>query len=211
MRRRFSVLGVIGVVVAASLGSQAGAAGLESACIQAGMKQPSLMKAYFELSDAGPVHRNVTIPRIHYRYRIAALPSQCQGQAIQKVEVKVRYKTSKFPTKTLWVWQDSDQGGISLRKKTWMSLYSDDGGTGLPGGDPIPTSGNLVLAECEGNGFLTNFGTVQHVSAIERRSVKEVGSGSVWTRTRSLPVTFSPKRKHETTGHTTCYQTEPAR
>jgi len=167
------------------------------------------MDAHFELTDGGPVHRNVTFARIHYRYRVAALPSQCQGKAIQKVEVKARYKTSKSSSKTLWVWQDTDQGGINDRKKTWMSLYSGNGGTGLPGGDPIPASGNLVVAECAGDGVLTKLGAVQHVSAIERRSVKEVGSDSVWTRTRSLPVTFSPKRRHDTAAHTVCYQGEP--
>lgn len=211
MRKTASILVVIGVAVAASLGSRADAAELDSACVQAGLQPPSLMKPHFELTDGGPVHRNVTFPRIHYRYRIAALPAQCRGKAIQKVEVKVQYKTSQLATKTLWVWQDTDQGGIDDHKKTWMSLYSGDAGTGLPGGDPIPASGNLVLAECAGDGFLIDFGTVQVVSAIERRSVKEVGSGSIWTKTHSLPVTFSPKRKHDTSGHSVCYQTELAR
>jgi len=206
MRKALSVLGV-GIVVAVSIVPRAGAAGLASGCVEAGLKPPTLMKAYFELSDAGPVHRNVTIPRIHYRYRFGALPSECQGKAIQVVEVKVRYKTSEFPGKTLRVWQTNSSGGDRL--KTWMSLYRGDAGTGLPGGETIPNSGNLVAAECQGNGYLANLGTVQRVSVIEKRTVKEVGAGSVWSKTRPLPVTFSRARKHDTEGHSNCYQTEP--
>lgn len=205
MRKAASALAVISVAIAASAAQPVAARGLSSECVHAGLAPPSLMKAHFYLTDFGPVHRSDTFPHIFYRYRVGALPSQCQGKAMQRIEVKVRYKTSKMPFKTLWVGQEVPGSRSSnLSKRTWMSLYSGDGGTGLA--EQIPPSGNMVLNECQPWRLWTAkpgtpqnvFGTVQRVTAIERRSVREVGSGSVWTRTRSLPVTFSPNRLRAT-------------
>jgi hypothetical protein len=209
VRKAASALAAIGITVAALVVPQAGARGLPSECVEAGLAPPSLMKAHFYLTD---FHPRQTIPHVFYQYRVKALPSQCQGKAVQEIEVKVRYKTANFPVKTLWVEQYSDWplGGQGYDhdhpapqvKRTWMALYGGDGGTGLPGGDPIPASGYMVINECapsrvwnaKPGGPPNVFGTVQNVSAIERRSVRDVGSGSVWTRTRSLPVTFSRNR-----------------
>lgn len=207
MRKAASALAVISIAVAALAVPQANAEGLPPECVQAGLAPPSLMKAHFYLTD---FHPRQTFPHVFYQYRVKALPSQCQGKAFQEIEVKVRYKTSNFPLKTLWVGQPSDypleeQGydhdnPAPLVKKTWMALYGGDEGTGVL--HPIPPSGYMVTNECSPwrilnaapGGPPNAFGTVQNASAIERRSVKEVSSGSVWTRTRSLPVTFSRNR-----------------
>jgi hypothetical protein len=181
--------------------------GVAPSCIEAGLAPPTMMKANFELSDAGPEHRDVTIPRIHYRYRIPALPVACEGKVIQVDEAKVRYKTANLPEKTLRVRQANAKGEIP--KTAWMTLYRGKAGTGVFG-ETIPPAGYVVITECEDDGYLTDFGNVNRVSAIERLTVKEVGTGSVLgTKTRSLPVAFSPRRKHDTSGHITCSPGQP--
>jgi hypothetical protein len=137
VRKAASALAIISIAVTVLAVPQAGASGLSSECVEAGLAPPSLMKAHFYLTN---FHPRQTLPHIFYRYRVKALPSQCEGKAVQEIEVKVRYKTANFPVKTLWVEQYADWplGGQKYDhdhtapeiKRTWMALYGGDDGTG---------------------------------------------------------------------------------
>jgi hypothetical protein len=175
-----------------SAGAQAST--LKQECIQAGLAPPSLLRVHFELNDAGPEHRNVTIPRTRFRYRVGAMPEACQGQYRQVVQVKLRYKTSILPPKTFTAYQVR---GDNEKLVGWMTLYSGATGTNIFGDpEPTPPGGYTLTADCSGLGWLYVFGQVRYVKALARLSVKEEQSGElVARRTRKQRVSFSRSRK----------------
>jgi hypothetical protein len=174
-----AALCLLGLVCAPASGAASTAEGAEltSICKEAALRQPLVLKAHFGLYSTRE-HPRTTEPVAFVRYRVKKVPPVCREAYETVIQVKVSYKASRLPWKTMKEYDGHRWG-------TWKSFF------------PYPYASRTENGEYGGTGWYYEFG---HVTAVRGRArVLLVDTSTHQTLAGrplgKLPISFTARRK----------------
>lgn len=180
LTQRASHLATVGLLVVAILSLYFGQAeaqapsqaAVERTCVKAGLMRPRGLKVHFWLQK----YSHQTGPLAGTEFLLRPMPKDCSAVYRRTLLVKVRYKTTLRPWRSLRSYNYNNNGGVT-GVTTWVRVWNQDEGTGAK-----------LWRELGGlESSFAPWGKVQHVEARARLWVKDRDTGKIVGR-KMFPV-----------------------